>query len=70
MVVFSFWIGACISLVLLGVERLSKKWKTHLHFLSTPLTIKSEVPFGPFLIVSTVAVWLVTLFGTDLYFFL
>lgn len=50
MVVFSFWIGACISLILLGVERLSKKWKTHLHFLSTPLTIKSEVPFAPFLI--------------------
>jgi leader peptidase (prepilin peptidase)/N-methyltransferase len=50
MVVLSFWIGAGISLALLGVERLSKKWKTHLHFLSTPLTIKSEVPFAPFLI--------------------
>ncbi len=50
MVVFSFWIGAVISLTLLCIERLSKKWKTHLHFLSSPLTIKSEVPFAPFLI--------------------
>lgn len=50
MVVLSFWVGAGISLSLLGIERISEKWKTHLHFLATPLTIKSEVPFAPFLI--------------------
>ena len=51
MIVLSFWVGAGISLTLLAIERISEKWKTHLHFLSVPLTIKSEVPFAPFLII-------------------
>ena len=50
MVVLSFWIGAAISLTLLGFERALKRGKTNLHFLRSPLTIKSEVPFAPFLI--------------------
>lgn len=50
MVVLSFWIGAVISLALLGLERLSKRGKVRLHFLSSPITIKSEVPFAPFFI--------------------
>ncbi len=50
MVVLSFWIGAGISLMLLALERILKRGKTNLHFLTTPLTIKSEVPFAPFLI--------------------
>lgn len=50
MVVFSFWIGAIVSLTLLGLERLSKRGKIRLHFLSSPLTIRSEVPFAPFFI--------------------
>ncbi len=50
MVVFSFWIGAIVSLTLLGLERLTKRGKIRLHFLSSPLTIKSEVPFAPFFI--------------------
>lgn len=50
MIVFSFWIGAIVSLTLLGLERLLKRGKIHLHFLSSPLTIKSEVPFAPFFI--------------------
>jgi leader peptidase (prepilin peptidase) / N-methyltransferase len=50
MIVFSFWIGAVVSLSLLGLERLTKRGKIRLHFLSSPLTIKSEVPFAPFFI--------------------
>lgn len=50
MVVFSFWIGAIVSLTLLGLERLTKRGKIRLHFLASPLTIKSEVPFAPFFI--------------------
>lgn len=50
MIVLSFWIGALLSLSLLGLERLTKRGKIRLHFLATPLTIKSEVPFAPFLI--------------------
>jgi leader peptidase (prepilin peptidase)/N-methyltransferase len=51
MVVFSFWVGAVVSLTLLGIERLSRRGKISLHFLGSPLTIKSEVPFAPFLTV-------------------
>ena len=50
MIVLSFWVGALISLILLALERLTKRGKIRLHFLATPLTIKSEVPFAPFLI--------------------
>lgn len=50
MIVLSFWIGAAISLTLLALQRLLKRGKTRLRFLSTTLTIKSEVPFAPFLI--------------------
>ncbi len=39
---FSFWIGAVVSLALLGFQKLSVK-KKH-------LTLKSEIPFAPFLI--------------------
>lgn len=50
MVVFSFWIGAIVSVALLGLERFSKRGKIRLHFLPPSLTIKSEVPFAPFFI--------------------
>ncbi len=73
MVVLSFWIGAFISLVLLGLQRLLKTGKTPLRFLRRPLTIKSEVPFAPFLILGFLAVYLfhvdiftITFFATTL----
>lgn len=50
MVVLSFWIGAAISLTLLGLQKILKQGKTTLHFLAVPITMKSEVPFAPFLI--------------------
>ena len=56
MVVFSFWIGAGVSLVLLGIQKLLKRGKTNLRFLSTPITMKSEVPFAPFLILGFIVV--------------
>jgi prepilin signal peptidase PulO-like enzyme (type II secretory pathway) len=56
MVVFSFWIGALISVTLLAIQKILKRGKTHLQFLATPITIKSEVPFAPFLIAGFVAV--------------
>lgn len=58
MVVLSFWIGAVVSVSLIALERLMKRGKVRLHFLSTPLTIKSEVPFAPFLILGFLAVQL------------
>lgn len=60
MVVLSFWIGTVISLGLIfwqGLQR--KRGQPHLRFLATPLTMKSEVPFAPFLILGFLAVYLV-----------
>jgi len=50
MVVLSFWIGAFVSLGILSVNALLKQGKTNLRFSSLPLTIKSEIPFAPFLV--------------------
>lgn len=52
MVVFSFWIGAGTSLLLMGIVAVLKRGQKHLPFLPLTLTMKSEVPFAPFMIVS------------------
>lgn len=63
MIVLSFWIGAVISLLLILVGKIrQKRGQSSLRFLAAPLTIKSEVPFAPFLII---AFLLVYLFGVD-----
>ena len=48
-VVMSFWIGAVVSLVILGIQRV-RRGKSHLRLVSQAYTMKSEVPFAPFLI--------------------
>ena len=50
MIVFSFWIGAIITLLILGLQYLTRKGTTQLFFFGAPLTMKSEVPFAPFLL--------------------
>lgn len=50
MVVFSFWIGAAVALLFLLVQHLLKKGTTKLLFGRVPLTMKSEIPFAPFLL--------------------
>jgi len=64
MVVLSFWVGAIISISLLVIQTLLKKGKTHLRFLSAPITIKSEVPFAPFLAIGFL---LAQLFHADIF---
>jgi leader peptidase (prepilin peptidase)/N-methyltransferase len=64
MIVLSFWIGAVISLALLGLQRLLKRGKITLPFFPNPLTIKSEVPFAPFLILGFLCVHL---FNADIF---
>ena len=54
-VMLSFWIGAVISLILLGLKKLLEN---KLSFLPKTFTIKSEVPFAPFLVVGTLLVFL------------
>lgn len=50
MLVLSFWIGAIIGILLLAWQFIQKRGKPHLRFLTRELTIKSAVPFAPFLI--------------------
>lgn len=57
MIVFSFWIGAGVSVTLLCVQYVLKRGQKHLPFLPLTLTMKSEVPFAPFLIASFVLVF-------------
>ncbi len=57
MIVLSFWIGAGISLCLIFWQRYLSRGQRHLRFMNTPLTIQSEVPFAPFLILGFLAVY-------------
>lgn len=70
MVVLSFWIGAGISVLLLWLQKLLARGKPALRFWGIPLTMKSAVPFAPFLIAGCLLVLLfrfdvLTLFNYD-----
>lgn len=58
MIVLSFWIGTAIALTLLGYERFKKRGQLRLPFTTNRLTMKSEVPFAPFLIIGFLVVFL------------
>ena len=60
-ILFAFWIGAGISLILLFLERVLK------NDTEAQLTMKSEIPFGPFLVLGT---FLVYLFELNLFSYL
>jgi len=55
-VVLSFWVGAVVSVALLGLKVLARG-KHRLPFGSIPITMKSEVPFAPFMIIAFVLVY-------------
>lgn len=63
-IVVSFWIGAVVSILLLIVQYILGRGKRYLSFMSAPLTIKSEVPFAPFLIIGFL---LVHLYSIDVF---
>lgn len=65
MVVYSFWIGAFITLSMLGINHILKKGKTRMFFGGLPLTIKSEVPFAPFLLAGFLLTYV---FHADVFF--
>lgn len=48
--VLSFWLGAAISVLLLMTQRIFKRGQGRLRFIPRSLTMKSEIPFAPFLI--------------------
>ncbi len=59
MVVLSFWVGAGVSLALLGLGTLGKqlRGKTTVWFAGAALTMKSAVPFAPFLVAGALLVF-------------
>lgn len=61
LLVFSFWIGALISLGIISFQYLQKRGQLSLRLPLRRLTIKSEVPFAPFLILGFIAVALLQL---------
>lgn len=58
LVVLSFWIGAGIGLLLLAIQKLRRRGQPHLRLLDRELTMKSAIPFAPFLILGFLAVYL------------
>lgn len=59
-VLLAFWIGAGIGILLLVISRISQLSRD-----KKPLTMKTEVPFGPFLIIGF---WLVFFFDVNVLF--
>jgi len=62
-IVFSFWIGAIVSLLILGFTALVRIIKAHYAFgmvvnYSKYFTMKSEVPFAPFMIAAFLLVYM------------
>jgi leader peptidase (prepilin peptidase) / N-methyltransferase len=57
LVVLSFWIGAGFGLLMLFAQRIIKRGQPHLRLLNKELTIKSAVPFAPFLILAYLALY-------------
>jgi prepilin signal peptidase PulO-like enzyme (type II secretory pathway) len=56
-IALSFWIGAIISVLLLSIQKISQRGKRYLLFFQTPLTMRSEVPFAPFMIAGFILVF-------------
>jgi prepilin signal peptidase PulO-like enzyme (type II secretory pathway) len=54
-ILFAFWIGAVVSVGIIVVQRLFEK--TILKMAEETLTLKSEVPFGPFMVLGTLIVY-------------
>lgn len=55
-VVLSFWIGAGVSLAILALAWMLEQGKSHLPFPALGLTMKSAVPFAPFMVASSLVI--------------
>lgn len=57
-IVFGFWIGAAVSVILLALSKVSEKYanKKFFGFKIPKLSMKSEIPFAPFLIAGLLTV--------------
>ncbi len=52
-IAYAFWIGALYALLRIGIQKLSMMGTNQLSSGKNTLTMKSEVPFAPFLIIGT-----------------
>lgn len=48
---YAFWIGAAVSLMYIAYQKMDMWGKSELKSESHALTMKSEIPFGPFLVI-------------------
>ncbi|MBI4079925.1 prepilin peptidase [Candidatus Kaiserbacteria bacterium] len=66
-VMLAFMIGAVVSLALLlplpMIVRMLSRWGLARNSVAPSYTMKSEVPFGPFLVAATFIVWISTMHG-------
>jgi prepilin signal peptidase PulO-like enzyme (type II secretory pathway) len=58
LVVLSFWVGAIIGLLIMAYQKIRERGQPHLRLLSRQLTMKSAVPFAPFLIIAYLIIYL------------
>lgn len=68
-VMFSFVIGAAVSLLVLlpypFYRRMLSRWGILKHTPVKTFTMKSEIPFGPFLVAGILCIWFLQLFGIE-----
>lgn len=60
-IMLAFWIGAGVSVLLIGWQKIKKNFATVKNKSEEALTLKSEIPFGPFLVFGTLLVYLFNL---------
>ena len=53
-IVLAFWIGAGVSILLLGLDRVRESLPCHWSRLLPNISMKSEIPFAPFLILGVI----------------
>jgi leader peptidase (prepilin peptidase)/N-methyltransferase len=61
-IVLAFWIGAIVAIAMMLIDRLNKGSKS--------ITMKTEIPFGPFLILGTLIqfFWSIDVIGVSMFF--
>jgi leader peptidase (prepilin peptidase)/N-methyltransferase len=62
-VVFAFWIGALMALLVIATQHIQR----HRDLAHKPLGLKSEIPFGPFLVAGTAVVYFTGITFTTLF---
>jgi prepilin signal peptidase PulO-like enzyme (type II secretory pathway) len=55
-IMFGVWIGAIVAIGIMGVQRL-RVFHSQTKNAEQNLTLQSEIPFGPFLIIGTAIVY-------------